>query len=54
MTTSLQEIVSGIRSITTVDLALKASNLFEKTLWTLIGISGTIWAMYFMTFQVAM
>ena len=50
----LQEIVIGIRSITTVDLALNASNLFEKTLWTLIGISGTIWAMYFMTFQVAM
>ena len=54
MITFLKELVSEIRTITTVDLALKATNLFEKALWTLVGISGTIWAMYFMTFQVVM
>ena len=54
MTTFLKELLAGIRTITTVELAYKASNLFEKALWTLIGISGTIWAMYFITFQVVM
>ena len=42
-----------LRKITTIDLASKSANLLEKILWTLIGITGTIWAAYFITLQVS-
>ena len=47
-----KEILAELRTITTIDLACKAANYLEKIFWTLIGISGTVWAIYFITFQV--
>ena len=47
-----KEVLVELRNITTIDLAIKSSNLLEKLLWTLIGITGTIWAAYFITLQV--
>ena len=47
-----KEVLVELRNITTIDLACKTSNLLEKTLWSLIGIIGTIWAVYFVTLQV--
>ena len=47
-----KEVLVELRKITTIDLASKSANLLEKTLWTLIGITGTIWAAYFITLQV--
>ena len=47
-----KEVLVELRNITTIDLAIKSSNLLEKLLWTLIGVTGTIWAAYFITLQV--
>ena len=47
-----KEVLVELRNITTIDLAIKSSNLLEKLLWTFIGITGTIWAAYFITLQV--
>ena len=47
-----KEVLVHLRNIITIDLACKTSNLLEKTLWSLIGIIGTIWAVYFVTLQV--
>ena len=47
-----REVLVELRNITTIDLACKTSNLLEKILWSLIGIIGTIWAVYFVTLQV--
>ena len=47
-----KEIFAELRNITTIDLAYKTSNFLEKLFWTFIGISGTVWAIYFITFQV--
>ena len=52
MTTFYKEVCNGLRTITTFDLTFKADNLLEKIFWTLIGISGTLWAVYFITVQV--
>ena len=52
MTFFHKEIFTELRNITTIDLAYKTSNIFEKIFWTLIGISGTIWAVYFITLEV--
>ena len=49
-----KEVLVELRKITTIDLASKSANLLEKLLWTLIGITGTIWAAYFITLQVSM
>ena len=46
------DIVAELRNIRTINLAHKAANLGEKILWALIGIIGTAWAIYFMTFLV--
>ena len=48
-----KEVLVELRKITTIDLASKSANLLEKLLWTLIGITGTIWAAYFITLQVS-
>ena len=47
-----KEVLVELRKITTIDLACKSANRLEKLLWTLIGITGTIWAVYFITLQV--
>ena len=47
-----KEVFAELRNITTIDFASKASNFLEKILWSLIGIIGTIWAIYFITLQV--
>ena len=41
-----RQIFAELRTITTFDLAYKASNILEKILWALIAIIGTIsfWA----------
>ena len=48
-----KEVLVELRKITTIDLASRSANLLEKLLWTLIGITGTIWAAYFITLQVS-
>ena len=48
-----KEVLVELRKITTIDLASKSANLLEKLLWTLIGITGTLWAAYFITLQVS-
>ena len=53
MNNFFKEVLVELRNITTIDLAIKSSNLLEKLLWTLIGITGTIWAAYFITLQVS-
>ena len=52
MTIFNQELVVELSNITTVDLAHKAKNLLEKIFWAFIGLSGTIWAVYFIALQV--
>ena len=52
MTFSYQELITELRKIRTVDLASKAASILEKILWIVIGITGTIWASYFITWQV--
>ena len=52
MMISYKEVYVELRRITTIDLVSKSSNLLEKLLWSLIGIIGTIWAVYFITLQV--
>ena len=47
-----KEVLVELRKITTIDLACKSANLLEILLWSLIGITGTIWAVYFITLQV--
>ena len=37
-----QIILDELRNITTIDLAHKAANILEKTLWASIGIVGTL------------
>ena len=46
------DLVAELKNIRTINLAHKAANLGEKLLWSLIGIIGTAWAIYFMTFLV--
>ena len=52
MTFSYQELITELRKVRTVDLASKAASILEKILWIVIGITGTIWASYFITWQV--
>lgn len=49
---SYKEVLIELRNITTIDLACKTENLLEKLFWFLIGITGGIWAAYFITLQV--
>ena len=46
-----REVFEDLRNITTVDLAYKASSILEKIFWALIGLTGTIWAVYFINLQ---
>ena len=52
MTAFNKDLFSELRSIKTIDLAYKATNLLEKILWILIGTIGTGWVVYFVAFQV--
>ena len=47
----LQIIFDELRNITTVDLVYNARCFFEKLLWAMIGIIGTIWAFVFFESQ---
>ena len=47
-TGSFRRILAGFRTIVTVDLTFKAPNILEKVFWSLIGISGALWAIYFL------
>ena len=38
----------------TLNLCFMANNIIEKVCWLLMGIIGTIWAIYFITFMVNM
>ena len=51
-TTFYKELSAELRSIKTIDLAYKTTNILEKILWILIGTIGTVWVVYFVTFQV--
>ena len=48
---SCQELFSELRNITTIDLAYNAITIFEKALWGLIGVLGSMWAVYFISMQ---
>ena len=54
ITNLCKEVFDELRNITLIDLTYKASNCFEKLLWTLMGIIGVIWAIYFVSFMVRM
>ena len=47
-----KEIFVELRNITTINLACKSTNWLERLLWYLIGLIGTLWAIYFITQQV--
>ena len=49
--TLYEEAFAELRNITTIGLAHKAANFLEKGLWAFIGITGTIWAFYFISHQ---
>ena len=40
MNNFFKEVLVELRNITTIDLAIKSSNLLEKLFWTLIGITS--------------
>ena len=42
-----QRVLPEVRSISTIDLACKAENAFEKLIWLCLGILGIVWATYF-------
>ena len=46
-----ESLVNELKGITTIGLAWQAPNILEKTLWLLIGFTGTIWAFYFIGLQ---
>ena len=46
-----EQLFDELRNITTFGLFYKSSNILEKILWTLIGLTGTIWAVYFINLQ---
>ena len=46
-----KEPFTELRNITTIDLACKAASVLEKILWMIIFISGTVWAVYFISVQ---
>ena len=54
LTTFCEEVFAELRNIRIIDLTYKAANCFEKLLWTLMGIIGAIWAIYFTSFMVKM
>ena len=44
-----KSVIEYFRSITCIDLAFKATNVLEILMWVVIGISGVMWAGYFIT-----
>ena len=45
----MPKILEELRTIGTVDLACKATNILEKALWIAILMTGTLWAVYFIS-----
>ena len=45
----MSKILEELRTIGTVDLACKATNILEKALWIAILMTGTLWAVYFIS-----
>ena len=41
-----------LRAIKSIDLVCESKSILEKLFWMVIGITGTIWAAYFITLQV--
>ena len=46
-----QLLFAELRNITTIDLMYNAATIFEKVLWGLIGVCGSMWAVYFISIQ---
>ena len=46
-----QLLFAEVRNITTIDLMYNAATVFEKVLWGLIGVFGSMWAVYFISMQ---
>ena len=52
MTTFYKEVLFlELRNVKTIDLAHKAVNCLEKTLWILMGVIGAAWAVWFISFS---
>ena len=51
MTNSYQEVFAELKNVKTIDLAYKAVSILEKIIWGLIGVTGTVWAVYFISLQ---
>ena len=49
---SLKDLLQEVKKIASIGLACRASTLIEKVLWIVLGISGVVWAVFFLTFQV--
>ena len=47
-----QNFVNELRSIKSIDLTYGGSNIIEKIWWSSMGIIGTIWAFYFVSFLI--
>ena len=45
----MSKILEELRTIGTIDLACKATNILEKALWVAVLMSGTVWAVYFIS-----
>ena len=43
-----ETLIQSLKRIVTLELASISSNLFERVLWLLIAVIGTIWGYYFM------
>ena len=52
MMMTYKDIFVELRNITTINLACKSTNWLERLSWYLIGLIGTLWAIYFITQQV--
>ena len=49
---SLKDLLQEVKKIASIGLACKASTIIEKLLWIVLGISGVVWAVFFLTIQV--
>ena len=54
MPSSFKTLMDELKDITTIGLAIKATNILEKILWATILLIGTIWAFHFITIQFQM
>ena len=49
---SLKDLLQEVKKIASIGLECKASTIIEKLLWIVLGISGVVWAVFFLTIQV--